>query len=436
MSFFPTRASLTNTVGAVLIMLGATAMGPGAAGAAGAPVKDFALAPGDVLRFDILDDDKEPVDLNVGTDGQVQVPLLGAVPVSGLTAAEAQEAVKKLYVEQQIFLAPRIALSVATFRPVYVVGDVRNPGSYPFEPDLTVEKALGLAGGQIVAGAQADPVMMRARLHSQMDTIDTEIIRASLSIGRINAQLAGRNDILPEDLPEEGRAYVEGPVAAGLRSVQLTILSSELEAYEAQKKVLEQGVAEAEKGQALFEELTGKTEKAVEFSRAELERTQSLKEKGIKTLADVANVERQLTMEEARQLQVMANISDGRRGLLNLRQQLVQIDVTRKMKALDDLLAEKSKLAASISERRAAEEQLMLLTTQTTDDLQKAREIVLDFTIRHGSGEATVDIRAASSTTLSPGDVLVVRIGTPTDPAATASLPATAPAAASDAATQ
>lgn len=436
MSFFPTRASLTRTAGAALIVLGAAALGPGPAAAAGPSPTDFTLAPGDVLRFDILDDEKEPVDLNVGTDGQVQIPLLGAVPVDGMTAADAQEKVKSLYIEQQIFLTPRIALSVATFRPVYVVGDVRNPGSYPFEPDLTVEKALGLAGGQIAAGAAADPVMTRARLHSQMDTIDTEIIRASLSIGRINAQLAGRKEILTEDLPEEGRGYLEGPVAAGLRAVQLTILASDFDAYEAQRKVLEQGVAEAEKGQALFEELTAKTEKAVAFSRAELERTQALKEKGIKTLADVANVERQLTMEEARQLQVMASISDGRRGLLNLRQQLVTIETTRKMKALDDLLGEKAKLAASISERRAAEEQLMLLTTQTTDDLQKSREIVLDFTIRHGRGEATVDIRAASSTTLSPGDVLVVRIGTPTDPAATASLPAPTPAPTPDAATQ
>jgi hypothetical protein len=98
----------------------------------------------------------------------------------------------------------------------------------------------------------------------------------------------------------------------------------------------------------------------------------------------------------------------------------------RRMKALTGLLLEKSNLAKGIAQRRAAEEQLMLLSTRTLDDMRKQKEIVLDFTIRHGGASSAVSIEAASSTALTPGDVLVVSIRD-TSPAV-AAVPTNAPA--------
>ena len=40
-----------------------------------------------------------------------------------------------------------ISVEVLTYRPFYIVGDVRTPGSYPFVSGMTVLNAVALAGG-------------------------------------------------------------------------------------------------------------------------------------------------------------------------------------------------------------------------------------------------------------------------------------------------
>ena len=131
---------------------------------------DFALAPGDTVKLDILDDDKEPMDLQIAVDGSIQVPFLGAVQIGGLSVPKALDELKRRYVDQQIFVVPKLAFSVAAYRPVFVVGDVRQPGSYPFQPQLTVEKAIGLAGGQITTNPAEDPMLARSRLRGELET--------------------------------------------------------------------------------------------------------------------------------------------------------------------------------------------------------------------------------------------------------------------------
>ena len=199
-------------------------------------------------------------------------------------------------------------------------------------------------------------------------------------------------------------------MAQSQREVEINILRSDAANAKQQKELLVAGVAEAERGQKILDELAAKTKDSIGFSRAERDRAKDLQAKGIKTVTEVSNVERQLMLEEARQLQVLANLSEGRRGLLILRRQLAELDEARRMKALTGLILEKANLAKGIAQRRSAEEQLMLLSTRTLDDMRNQKEIVLDFTIRRGGESSAVSIDAASSTALAPGDVLVVSI--------------------------
>src|SRR5262245_47344693 len=136
---------------------------------------DFPLAPGDTVKLDILDDDKEPTDLPIGMDGSIQAPFLGSVSLAGLTVSQALDELNRRYVAQHIFVVPKLGFSVAIYRPVFVIGDVKTPGSFPFQPRLTVEKAIGLAGGQITTGPSQDPVLARARLRGELDTLEASI---------------------------------------------------------------------------------------------------------------------------------------------------------------------------------------------------------------------------------------------------------------------
>ena len=42
---------------------------------------------------------------------------------------------------------PSVSVEVATYRPIYVLGEVNKPGQYPYQPGMTVVSAAAVAGG-------------------------------------------------------------------------------------------------------------------------------------------------------------------------------------------------------------------------------------------------------------------------------------------------
>ncbi|WP_274628684.1 polysaccharide biosynthesis/export family protein [Arvimicrobium flavum] len=404
-------------------MLTALALMTGTAWQASAAQSDYPLAPGDTVRVDILDDEKEPVDQTIALDGSIQAPFLGAVKVAGLSVEEALETLTRRYVDQSIFVAPKIGFSISAYRPIFVVGDVRQPGSYPYQARLSVEKAIGLAGGQLTTATIEDPVLARARLGGEIEAAEANVIREALAYARVTAELAGRSSILPEDIPASARAFVTGPLAESVLKVEQRIAKANTDSFTAQQAVLSEQIADAEKGLALLEELLKNVEKVIEIAQSDLKRTETLRKQGLNTQANISDRQRQLAQEEARQLQVLASLSNGRTNIGVLKSRLVELSQSRNVNALVDLQAHNVSLAAFLAEHRRAEEQLVLMTNLTAEKLSRNKQIVLDFTIRREGGDETVDIPATGNSMLAPGDVLVVRIRDTSAQEAVATLP-------------
>ena len=40
-----------------------------------------------------------------------------------------------------------MAIEVETYRPFFILGEVTQPGQYPYVPNMTVETAVAIAGG-------------------------------------------------------------------------------------------------------------------------------------------------------------------------------------------------------------------------------------------------------------------------------------------------
>ena len=154
--------------------------------ATAATISDYILTIGDVLEFDFLDDPELPLQLTVGFRGKIQVPLLGAVKVSGATLDKAIATIKKELVDRQLLINPKIALSVSLYRPVFVIGDVRSPGSFPYHAQLTVEQAVGLAGGLLtVESSTENRIVARSRLQGELNGTDSEIAREAVWAARL-----------------------------------------------------------------------------------------------------------------------------------------------------------------------------------------------------------------------------------------------------------
>ena len=130
------RSRRARALALVLAVLGGTAQ---------AAEDSYRLGTGDQIRIEIYGEEVL-ADSLIGDSGSLTLPYVGDVAVSGSTAGEVRAQLTELLVPDY-FVDPDIIVSVEKYRSFFVYGEVRSPGSYAFEPGLTVGKAIALAGG-------------------------------------------------------------------------------------------------------------------------------------------------------------------------------------------------------------------------------------------------------------------------------------------------
>lgn len=84
----------------------------------------------------------------IGSSGSISLPFVGDLPASGRTTTElAEEIGVKLQTLFGLRDRPSASVEMAQYRPLYLHGEVQTPGEYAYAPNLTVLKAVSLAGG-------------------------------------------------------------------------------------------------------------------------------------------------------------------------------------------------------------------------------------------------------------------------------------------------
>jgi len=250
---------------------------------------DYELAPGDVVEFDILDDDNLPIKLTIGSDGQIAVPFIGGVTVAGMPVAAAMQVLRTRFKEQRFLNDAKLSLSVTTFRPIYVLGDVKTPGSYPFMARLTVEQAVGLAGGPATAiGTLESNLLTGAKLRSELAGIETDIVQEGITYARLRAQIDERNSVQLEDVPYGARPFVRSFDA--LKKGADDILASEAAAFKTQKSLIQESLQEITAQLGVLDDLVTNQKKTIQFSQDDQTRTGTLLKSGLTRASEMSRV--------------------------------------------------------------------------------------------------------------------------------------------------
>jgi polysaccharide export outer membrane protein len=106
------------------------------------------IGPGDVMSVNIFGEPDLSGEHHVSSDGTIRLPLVGTLPVSGLTAEEANERVAAAY-NAEFLKNAQVSIFIKAFnsRRVYVLGAVKNPGPVAYSDYMTVLAAVSMAGG-------------------------------------------------------------------------------------------------------------------------------------------------------------------------------------------------------------------------------------------------------------------------------------------------
>ena len=120
----------------------------------------YRVGPGDVLRVSTYMETELTNTFTILPNGKLAFPLTGEVDVAGMTTDEI-----RLMLEQRLsggmVKNPKVAVNVAEFRPIYIMGEVAKPGRYPFEANMTLRRAVAVAGGYTVRANSRELILYR-----------------------------------------------------------------------------------------------------------------------------------------------------------------------------------------------------------------------------------------------------------------------------------
>jgi protein involved in polysaccharide export with SLBB domain len=104
------------------------------------------LQAGEKIRVNVYGESSLSGDYQIDPSGYVSLPLAGNIKAAGLNQNELAQALETS-LRSQYLKNPKVTVSVAEFRPFYIVGEIATPGSYPYTSGLNVLSAIAIAGG-------------------------------------------------------------------------------------------------------------------------------------------------------------------------------------------------------------------------------------------------------------------------------------------------
>jgi polysaccharide export outer membrane protein len=183
---------------------------------AAAQTPEYVLGPQDAFSVTVFGPGGVSEKYTVETDGTFIFPMLGRLKAAGLSARQLQEELTRR-LRDGYFNDPRVVVTIEDFKSqrIFVVGEVRNPGTYNLTRPTTLVEALALAGSPTpTAGTVA---VLRRRSDGQPS--DTPVTQAGEGVTEIRADLAA----LQEGVVSQNPTLRDGDTIAVPRSAPVYV---------------------------------------------------------------------------------------------------------------------------------------------------------------------------------------------------------------------
>ncbi len=106
----------------------------------------YTLDSGDRLRVVVFGQEGLTNAYSVDAGGAIDMPLIGPVLARGATTDELAARISAR-LRDGFIREPHVAVEVEAYRPFFILGEVTQPGQYPYVANMTAETAVAIAGG-------------------------------------------------------------------------------------------------------------------------------------------------------------------------------------------------------------------------------------------------------------------------------------------------
>ncbi|MBP1852947.1 polysaccharide biosynthesis/export family protein [Rhizobium halophytocola] len=345
-------------------------------------------------------------DYTIGPEGTIFLPFIGDIKAAGRSPSDiSKEIGERLQSQFALRTTPSASVEVAEFGPIYLAGDIQTPGQYPFAPNLTVLKAVSLAGG--LRRADAGQRFARDFINASGDTAvnQAEYARLLARRARLLAEINDKTEIkIPPGLEKVANAKT-------LLASEQALMQSRRESYELRLKALGdlKELLNSEVQSLNQKEATQQSQlKLVKEDRARIDR---LTEKGLMTSS------RQLTSAE-RSANVESTLLDIDTATLRAKQDISQADQDEitlrnnwkadRTKELQDTEAQIEKIELELSTNHQLMSEALAQSAEAAKFDPSGKPTSVKYTIVRDDGDGAKEIPVDETVKLEPGDVVKV----------------------------
>ncbi|AUM74275.1 polysaccharide biosynthesis/export family protein [Paracoccus jeotgali] len=373
---------------------------------------DYRISVGDALQLDFLDDSEEAFPLTVGGRGNVQLPYLGSFAVAGQTLDQARLAMIAQYAERQILVEPQLDLSIVNLRPFSVIGEVQSPGFFDYRENITIEQAVGLAGGprQDPGGEEARS-LQRVALQGEMVANDSRILRAAVTAARLRAQLAGSDRIAPGDVDVPAVSTPDAALIASLVVQENAIIAAERVHHGEDQALVEGAIEEASKQiDLIIQQISAQTAQ-IESYDAELASNETLSDRGLVAAPVRAQLLRRVADEQTALLRLETTLAATRRDRAGLERELLSIKFRRTQDWREALANAEVEIAQLRATQDSVLDRIALVEDWSRRTADADRGLRVSFVVRRRTPEGEHEtITVTETDTVQPGDVIIVKL--------------------------
>ena len=112
----------------------------------------YRVGAGDKLSIRVAGEADLTGEFPVDASGAISMPYVQSVTVAGMSTPQIEQLILKR-LRAGYLKDPQVSVQVTTLRPFYILGEVTTSGSFAYQPGITVQNAIAIAGGY---GARAD----------------------------------------------------------------------------------------------------------------------------------------------------------------------------------------------------------------------------------------------------------------------------------------
>jgi polysaccharide biosynthesis/export protein ExoF len=334
--------------------------------------------------------------------GTVVLPLFGAIEAVGRPAsafrADLGEAFDRLFHRRC-----NITVSMLQRAPIYVVGAVRNPGSFPYAPGLMVIQAVALAGGDIENGTPAQAIETtreQERRDGARDRLKGLLARRAVLVAERDGAAIGKAPAL--------RDLIGADASAALLASEQRMAQLRAQNLASARATRERAIAAIHDEIELLRQRMANFDAQIKVRGERLKMMEALFARQVVENERVADVRRDYVDMEGRRRDIEISLLQAEQRQDTAKKALEQGELERRLNLERDLALVESEIQQAERAYAALNTTAALMARTGPAPTREAGILVYDVVRR--TGEVTESIRAAELDALEPGDVLRVRV--------------------------